>query len=128
MRVADLMRRDFARLRRNDRITDAAKTMAESDSDVVLIEEEGRLAGLLTERDILVLVVAAGRDPSATGLWQVMSTSLFTCIAEDEVDSVADRMTAHGIEHVPVIDRVGRPIGLVTRRACLDVPSSGPES
>ena len=128
MRVADLMQRDFVRARRDDSVEDAARAMAESASDVVLIEQEGGLAGLLTERDMLVRVVAVGRDPSATPLWHVMSASLFTCTEQDEAESVAERMAAHGIAHMPVVDRAGRPIGLLTRRAVLGVMPPGPGS
>jgi CBS domain-containing protein len=90
MRVADLMQRDFPRARRDDRVQDAAKAMAEGGSDVVLIEDDDGLAGLLTERDLLVRVVAVGRDPSATPVWQVMSASLFTCTEQEE------RCRSHG--------------------------------
>ena len=128
MRVADLMRRDFARARRNDSIQDAAKAMAESDSDVVLIEDDDGLAGLLTERDMLIRVVAVGRDPSTTPVWQVMSATLFTCAEQDEAENVAERMAGHGIEQMPVVDRAGRPIGFVTRRAVLGGLSSGPRA
>jgi CBS domain-containing protein len=116
MRIADMMRRDFARARRNDSIQDAAKAMAESNSDVVLVEDDDGLAGLLTERDMLIRVVAVGRDPSTTPVWQVMSATLFTCTEQDEPESVAERMAGHGIEQMPVVDAAGRPIGLVTRR------------
>lgn len=125
MRVADLMRRDFARARRNDSIQDAAKAMAESNSDIVLVEDDDGLAGLLTERDMLIRVVAIGRDPSSTPVWQVMSATLFTCTEQDEPGSVAERMAGHGIEQMPVVDAAGRPIGLVTRRALSRGTSSG---
>lgn len=128
MRVADLMRRDFARARRNDSVANAAKAMAESDSDVVLIEDDDGLAGLLTERDLLVRVIAVGRDPSATPLWQIMSASLFTCAEQDEAESAAARMAEHGIEQMPVVDRAGRPIGLLTRRALPSGTSPAPRS
>ncbi|HZU90808.1 MAG TPA: CBS domain-containing protein [Stellaceae bacterium] len=125
MRVADLMRRDFAVANRNDNVQSAAKAMAETDSDVVLIEDDDGLAGLVTERDLLIRVVAPGRDPSATPLWQIMSVSLYTCTEQEEAASVADRMAAHGIDQMPVVDRAGRPIGVLMRHAVLNALSSG---
>jgi CBS domain-containing protein len=125
MRVADLMRRDFAVANRNDNVQSAAKAMAETDSDVVLIADDDGLAGLVTERDLLIRVVAPGRDPSATPLWQIMSASLYTCTEQEEAASVADRMAAHGIDQMPVVDRAGRPIGVLMRHAVLNALSSG---
>lgn len=123
MRVADLMRQDFVLLHRDDSVEIAAKAMAESGSDVVLIEGDGRLVGLLTARDLLIRVVAAGRDPSATSLWQVMSASLYTCAEGDDAERVEEQMAAHRIEQMPVVDRAGRPLGLLARRAA---PGAGP--
>jgi CBS domain-containing protein len=123
MRVADLMRRDFAVAHRNDNVQDAAKAMAETDSNVILIEDDDGLSGLVTERDLLIRVVASGRDPSATPLWQVMSASLYTCAEQEEAASVAERMAAHGIDQMPVVDRAGRPVGILTRHAVLGAPS-----
>jgi CBS domain-containing protein len=128
------MQRDFAVARHDDSVQDAAKAMAEHRSDIVLIEQDGGLAGLLTERDLLVRVVAVGRDPSYTPVWQVMSASLYTCAEQDEAKSVAERMDAHGIDQMPVVDVAGRPVGLVTRgaaagrRTVIAVPSPGPRS
>ena len=128
MRVAELMQRDFVLLRRDDNVETAAKAMAQSDSDVALIEGEDRLVGLLTARDLLIRVIAVGRDPSATPLWQIMSASLYTCAEQDEAESLATRMATHGIAQMPVVDAAGRPIGLLTRRAFESVPSPGAES
>lgn len=128
MRVAELMQRDFVLLRRNDNVETAAKAMAESDSDVALIAGEDRLVGLLTARDLLIRVIAVGRDPSATPLWQIMSASLYTCAEQDEAESLAARMATHGIAQMPVVDAAGRPIGLLIRSAFESAPSPGAES
>jgi CBS domain-containing protein len=128
MRVADLMRRDFPRIRRNDNVEEAAKAMADGMSDAVLIADEDGPVGLLTERDVLVRVVAAGRDPSATPVWQVMTANLLVCTEQEAAEGVVDRMAEHGIEHMPVVDRWGRPIGLVARSAILAGLSSAPRA
>lgn len=125
MRVAELMRRDFILVRRDDSVETAARAMAENDSDVVLIEGEDRLVGVLTQRDLLIRVIAVGRDPSATPLWQIMSSDLFTCAEGDEAESAAEQMEAHGIGQIPVVDAAGRPVGLITRAAF--APAPGPE-
>lgn len=127
MRVAELMRRDFVLVRRDDSVETAARAMAESDSDVVLIEGDDRLVGVLTARDLLIRVVAVGRDPSTTPLWQIMSSDLFTCAEGDEAESAAAEMAGHGVGQMPVVDAAGRPVGLITREAALRLPSADPE-
>lgn len=127
MRVAELMRCDFALLHRDDSVEIAAKAMAERGSDAVLIEGDGRLVGLLTARDLLNRVTAAGRDPSATPLWQIMSANPCTCAAEDEAGRAAAQMAAQDIEQMPVVDRAGRPLGLLRRRDLERMSAPGTE-
>ena len=83
----------------------------------VLVEVDDRAVGVLTIRDILIRLVAAGLDPTATPVSQVMSSSLFTCTEEDAADSVVERMAEHRIEQMPVLDAGGRLVGMITRRA-----------
>ena len=71
----------------------------------------------MTIRDILIRLVAAGLDPTATTVSQVMSSSLFTCTEEDTAESVAERMAEHRIEQMPVLDEGGPLVGMITRRA-----------
>jgi CBS domain-containing protein len=71
----------------------------------------------LTIRDILVRLVAAGLDPVATPVSQVMSSSLFSCTEQETAEAVADRMAEHGVEQMPVLDAGGRLLGVITRRA-----------
>ena len=75
------------------------------------------MVGVLTIRDILIRLVAAGLDPTAITVSQVMSSSLFTCTEEDAADSVVERMAEHRIEQMPVLDAGRRLVGMITRRA-----------
>jgi len=61
--------------------------------------------------------VAAGPDPVATPVSQVMSSSLFTCTEQETAEAVADRMAEHGVEQMPVLYADGRLAGVITRRA-----------
>ena len=81
------------------------------------VKPEDRVAGVLTIRDILIRLVAAGLHPTATPVSQVMSSSLFTCTEEDTAEEVAERMAEHRIEQMPVLDAGGRLVGLITRHA-----------
>jgi len=126
MRVSELMLRDVTLVPSGDTVQNAARAIADIDSRVILVGAEDRVVGVLTIRDILIRLVAAGLDPTATPVSQVMSSSLFTCTEEDTAESVAERMSEHRIEQMPVIDAGGRPVGMITRRAAetLQSPST----
>ena len=117
MRVSELMLRDVTLIPPEDTVQNAARAIADLDSRVILVGVEDRVVGVLTIRDILIRLVAAGLDPTATTVSQVMSSSLFTCTEEDAADGVVERMAEHRIEQMPVLDAGGRLVGMITRRA-----------
>jgi len=117
MRVSELMLRDVTLVPAEDTVQNAARAIADIDTRVILVGAEDRVAGVLTIRDILIRLVAAGLHPTATPVSQVMSSSLFTCTEEDTAEEVAERMAEHRIEQMPVLDAGGRLVGLITRHA-----------
>ena len=117
MRVSELMLRDVTLIPPEDTVQNAARAIADIDSRVILIGADERVVGILTIRDILIRLVAAGLDPTATPVSQVMSSFLFTCTEEDTAENVAERMAEHRIEQMPVLDEGGRLVGVITRRA-----------
>jgi CBS domain-containing protein len=117
MRVSELMLRDVTLVPPEDTVQNAARAIADIDSRFILVGVDERVAGVLTIRDILIRLVAAGLDPTATPVSQVMSSSLFTCTEEDSAEDVAKRMAEHRIEQLPVLDAGGRLVGVITRRA-----------
>ncbi|MBV8507606.1 MAG: CBS domain-containing protein [Alphaproteobacteria bacterium] len=126
MRVSELIQRDVTLVPSEDTVQNAARAIADIDSRVILVGAEDRVVGVLTIRDILIRLVAAGLDPTTTPVSRVMSSSLFTCIEEDDAESVAERMAAHHIEQMPVLDAGGRLMGMITRRGAetLSAPSA----
>ena len=117
MQVSERMLRDATLIAEEDSVQAAARAIADLDSWFILIGSADRIAGILTIRDILVRLVAAGLDPVATPVSQVMSSSLFTCTEQETAEAVADRMAEHGVEQMPVLYAVGRLAGVITRRA-----------
>jgi CBS domain-containing protein len=126
MRVSELMLRDVTLVPPEDTVQSAARAIADIDSRVILVGVEDRVVGVLTIRDILIRLVAAGLDPTATPVSQVMSSSLFNCTEEDSAESIAESMAEHRIEQMPVLDESGGLVGMITRRAAetLQSPST----
>jgi CBS domain-containing protein len=117
MRVSELMLRDVTLVPPEDTAENAARTIADIDSRFILVGVDERVVGILTIRDILIRLVAAGLDPTATPVSQVMSSFLFTCTEEDTAENVAERRAEHRIEQMPILEEGGRLVGVITRRA-----------
>jgi len=100
-------------------VADAARLMQASGVGAVLVVEGERLVGIFTERDAVYRVLAAGRDPAATPLREVMTRDPITVAPDDEFGYALALMHEHGFRHAPVIEH-GRPIGVVSARHALD--------
>lgn len=81
---------------------------------VLIVDPEGRLVGIFTERDLLTRVVGAGRDPGQTPLSEVMTPSPEALSPSDRVCFAVNRMSVAGYRTIPLVDQAGRPIGVVT--------------
>ncbi len=81
---------------------------------VLVVDAEGRLSGIFTERDLLTRVVGAGRDPAVTPLSAVMTSDPEALSPRDRVCYAVNRMSVAGYRTIPLLDESRRPIGVVT--------------
>jgi len=96
----------------------AARLMKERRIGALLVVQDGRLAGIFTERDALFRVVAEGRDPAKTRVAEVMTPNPRTIAPDRPFGHALHLMYEGGFRHVPVVDD-GRPIGVVSARDAL---------
>ena len=80
---------------------------------LVVVDREGKLVGMFTERDVLRRVVAVGKDPATTTVAEVMTTEVLACRPETSLQECAAVMTSKRIRHLPVRDDTGL-VGIVT--------------
>jgi CBS domain-containing protein len=115
--VRDLIARkgsDVVSIAPSATVLDAAKLMNDRGvGGVVVVDANGALLGIFTERDILRRVVAAGRAPDTTRVSDVFTRDIVTCGPETQVDECASIMSTRRVRHLPVIE-AGRLHGLVT--------------
>lgn len=104
-------------------VLDAARVMASHQIGAVPVVDGDRLAGIFTERDVLVRVVAAGLDPAATPVTTVMSTKLIVADAGEAYDVCLRRMQQAGVRHLVVLD-AGRLDGIISVRDLIAVDLS----
>ncbi len=119
--VANLLRDDhiLASVEATATVRDAAKRMLAHDCGSVVVLNQKQLAGIFTERDLLMRVVSKGLDPDKTRVSEVMTANPRTVSAQ-ELALVCLRMMEDGnYRHVPVM-RDGQVIGVISRR---DFPS-----
>lgn len=88
--------------------------MAELDVGALVIGTAQELAGILTDRDIILRVVVDGRSSADVTVAEVMSSTVFSCAADDLVESALGQMREKQIRRMPVYDEHGLPIGIVT--------------
>jgi CBS domain-containing protein len=112
--IKDVMTRDVRACEPNATVVEAAKVMAQEDVGPVPIVEDGRLVGIVTDRDIVVRVVAEGRDPNATTVKEIASTNLVTVSPDDDLDQALNRLAENQVRRLPVVEG-GRLVGIVAQ-------------
>jgi CBS domain-containing protein len=103
------------RARPDDTVQDAAKRMAEACCGSILVCDGEKLAGIFTERDLLVRVVAAGLEPPKTRVGDVMTADPDTIEGSAPVVEAIRHMDEFSYRHLPVVEH-GRLIGVVSWR------------
>lgn len=101
-------------------VRDAVKDMVENGVGCVLIEENDRLLGIFTERDILTKVIRKKLDLDATSVETVMTHDPECLSPESGIAYVLNKMSVGGFRHVPLVDDRGRPFGVVAMRNIVD--------
>ena len=113
--VADLMSGQVHSLPGSASVLEAVRVMSERSIGAVLVVEGERLDGIFTERDALARVMAAGLDPAATTLAQVMTADPRTAIPQMGAVAALLTMREGGFRHLPVVEE-GRVRGIVSMR------------
>src|SRR5258708_33777236 len=73
-------------------LKDASKLMAKSNAGALPIGEDDRLIGMITDRDIVVRVLGADKDPATTKIREAMTEGVEYCFEDDDISSAADHM------------------------------------
>ena len=94
-------------------VSAAARAMKEHGIGTVLIVADGRLSGLVTDRDITVRVLAENRDPVATRVGDICSTELAVLGPDDDVEQAARLVRERAVRRIPIVQD-GTPVGVVS--------------
>jgi CBS domain-containing protein len=116
--VSNHMTRDLLTVAGDERLADTAKRMVERGVGAVLILKDGKLDGILTERDLMKAVAAGFGEDSVVADW--MTRHPETIEADDSTDHAAALMIHGGFRHLPVLDG-GQVAGIVSIRDLMRV-------
>jgi CBS domain-containing protein len=95
-------------------VADAARVMAQNDVGPIPIVDGERLTGLLTDRDIVVRVVAEGRDPQSTKIGEIASSDLSTVSPDEDLDRALQLLAEKQVRRLPVVEGE-RLVGIVAQ-------------
>ena len=112
--IQEVMTRDVQTISTQETVQRAAQLMDELNVGAIPVVDDGKLVGMVTDRDITVRSVAVGQDPTTTRVNDVMSTDVRTCTADQSVEEVLDTMGDVQIRRIPVLDAQSKVIGIVS--------------
>jgi len=101
-------------------VLDAVRTMDHDHVGAVVVVDNGSLRGIFSERDVMLRVVLPGRDPAATPVRDVMTTSVKTVTEAVTPEEASTVMLVEHLRHLPVLDVDGSVLGLLSIRALLE--------
>jgi CBS domain-containing protein len=105
MRVHEIMSKDVKTVSPDDTLHKVAKLMADMDTGALPVEENDRLVGVLTDRDITVRAVARGEAPDQSKVRDVMSAEIMYIFEDESVDEAARTMSELQVRRLPVLNR-----------------------
>jgi CBS domain-containing protein len=110
--VRDLLKGDPVTVEASATVQDAAKLMDEKDIGNVLVVENGEVQGIVTDRDIVVRVVAKGEGADSS-VREAASTEVDTISSDASIDDAIQKMEQGNIRRLPVVDD-GKPVGVIS--------------
>lgn len=114
MPIESLLRRPVQTLSPDTTCREAAQLLRDEGVGCVVVSEQERPLGIVTDRDLVVRVMASGRDPDKTQLRDVMSGEPVFLTDERSIGQVAATMRQERIRRIPVVDEDGRLEGVVS--------------
>lgn len=118
MLVSALCQLDVACCTLQTTILEAASLMRHKHvGDLVVVgndDDDRAPIGIITDRDIVLEVLGAGRDPANTAVGDIIRRPVVVVNQDDDAGQALEQMQAHGVRRVPVVDHQGRLAGIIT--------------
>jgi CBS domain-containing protein len=112
--IKDLMTTNPVTCEASTSVVDAAKTMARKDVGPLPVVEGGRIVGLVTDRDLVIRVLAEGRDPQRTTIGEIASTDLVTITPDTSLEEALKLLAKKQVRRLPVVEG-DRVVGIIAQ-------------
>jgi CBS-domain-containing membrane protein len=126
VKVSDIMTAAAVTDSPEDNVTEASAKMRNQQTGSLLVMEDQRLAGIVTERDVLHMV-AEGHDPKHVSLRDLMTTDVVTIPPDTGLKEAAEIMFQKWFRHLPVVTEEGEVLGIISLRDLLTLVAEGME-
>jgi len=114
MRIDEIMTMNVATCGPGASLSDAARLMWEQDCGCVPVVADGKVVGMITDRDICMSTLMEGRPPAQLRVEQAMSRSVYACAPGDTVDAATRIMQQRQVRRLPVRDQEAKLVGIVS--------------
>jgi CBS domain-containing protein len=122
------MTRDVATVSPYDSIEHAARLMRKFDCGSLPVTDDlGRAVGMITDRDIIVRLVARDADPRYAVVRDYMTDDVVVCRADDPVEGCLREMSRHRIRRIPIVDDRDRLVGILAQADVARLAGTHPE-
>ncbi|MCX8174906.1 MAG: CBS domain-containing protein [Candidatus Micrarchaeota archaeon] len=121
IKVGECMTAGVFTLPADKTVYDAARLLRKTNVGSVIVTQKGKARGIITERDIVHKVIAQGKDAKKVKLRSIMSRPLKVIRASDTVEDAAVALRSNRIKRLPVVDKTGRLVGIITEGDLLRV-------
>ncbi|HEX6164849.1 MAG TPA: CBS domain-containing protein [Vicinamibacterales bacterium] len=114
MKISELMTPDPVTCVPATNLAEAAALMLRADCGILPVVEDGKLRGVVTDRDLFIALGTRDQRPSAIAVADVLHQPVFSCSPEDDVEVALELMKTHAIRRVPVAGFGGTVLGIVS--------------
>jgi CBS domain-containing protein len=114
MTIKDLMTEQAELIGRQATVREAARRMKQLNVGALPVKDDGKVVGIITDRDIVTRVLAADRDPAATVVGDAMTDHVAACSEDDSLDQAAQIMREKKVRRLVVTSSSGKLRGMVS--------------
>jgi CBS domain-containing protein len=115
-RAGDLMTRNVTTVHPNDSVQHAARLMRDEDCGAIpVVDRNGRMIGMITDRDITIRLVADGNDPRRAQVQDCMTDEVFACHANDPIEGCIRSMKEHQVRRMVIVNDRNQVLGIISQ-------------
>lgn len=114
MKVKEIMSANVEIVKPTSSLRATARTLSNLNVGALPVIDDGKLVGIITDRDVSVHAIAIGREPQSTDVQTVMTKEVFTCKADQSLAEAAEIMEQHNIRRLAVVNEDGEVVGILT--------------